>query len=50
MRRLRQKVELEPNRPAHLITVRGVGYRLLAGDGRIAAPDGAEPVPEGAEG
>src|SRR5688572_29630985 len=36
MRRLRQKVELEPNRPAHLITVRGVGYRLLAGDGRIA--------------
>lgn len=29
MRRLRQKVEVEPNRPAHLLTVRGVGYRLV---------------------
>jgi DNA-binding response OmpR family regulator len=34
MRRLRQKVEVEPNRPAHLITVRGVGYRLVS-----TAPD-----------
>src|SRR5215210_2598126 len=31
MRRLRQKVEIDPNRPAHLQTVRGVGYRLVAG-------------------
>src|SRR6267378_4475361 len=31
MRRLRQKVEVDPNRPAHLMTVRGVGYRLLGG-------------------
>ena len=30
MRRLRQKVEREPNRPVHLQTVRGVGYRLVA--------------------
>jgi DNA-binding response OmpR family regulator len=30
MRRLRQKVEVDPNRPAHIITVRGVGYRLVA--------------------
>jgi DNA-binding response OmpR family regulator len=30
MRRLRQKVEVDPNRPAHLLTVRGVGYRLVA--------------------
>jgi DNA-binding response OmpR family regulator len=30
MRRLRQKVELDPNKPAHLLTVRGVGYRLVA--------------------
>jgi two-component system, OmpR family, KDP operon response regulator KdpE len=30
MRRLRQKVELDPNRPVHLQTVRGVGYRLVA--------------------
>ena len=29
MRRLRQKVEIDPNRPAHLITVRGIGYRLI---------------------
>jgi len=29
MRRLRQKVELDPNRPIHLQTVRGVGYRLV---------------------
>jgi DNA-binding response OmpR family regulator len=29
MRRLRQKVELDPNRPVHLETVRGVGYRLV---------------------
>jgi DNA-binding response OmpR family regulator len=37
MRRLRQKVEVDPNRPAHLLTVRGVGYRLVPGDGTAAA-------------
>ena len=31
MRRLRQKVEIDPNHPAHLMTVRGVGYRLVDG-------------------
>ena len=30
MRRLRQKVEVDPNRPRHLLTVRGIGYRLVA--------------------
>ena len=30
MRRLRTKLELDPNRPRHLITVRGIGYRLEA--------------------
>jgi DNA-binding response OmpR family regulator len=30
MRRLRQKVEPDPNRPIHLLTVRGVGYRLVS--------------------
>jgi two-component system response regulator MtrA len=30
MRRLRQKVEVDPNKPAHLLTVRGIGYRLVA--------------------
>jgi DNA-binding response OmpR family regulator len=30
MRRLRQKLELDPNRPRHLLTVRGIGYRLVA--------------------
>ncbi len=29
MRRLRQKVEVDPNRPAHVQTVRGIGYRLV---------------------
>jgi DNA-binding response OmpR family regulator len=29
IRRLRQKVEVNPDRPAHLLTVRGVGYRLV---------------------
>ncbi len=30
MRRLRQKLETDPNRPRHLLTVRGVGYQLVA--------------------
>jgi DNA-binding response OmpR family regulator len=29
MRRLRQKIEVDPDRPVHLQTVRGVGYRLV---------------------
>jgi DNA-binding response OmpR family regulator len=29
MRRLRQKIEVDPDRPVHLVTVRGVGYRLV---------------------
>ena len=29
MRRLRQKIEPDPDRPIHLVTVRGVGYRLV---------------------
>ncbi|HEX9043924.1 MAG TPA: response regulator transcription factor [Candidatus Limnocylindrales bacterium] len=33
MRRLRQKLEIDPNRPTHLLTVRGVGYRLVTADG-----------------
>jgi DNA-binding winged helix-turn-helix (wHTH) protein len=30
MRRLRQKIEADPDHPKHLLTVRGVGYRLVA--------------------
>src|SRR5215475_4383002 len=30
VRRLRQKIELEPSQPRYLKTVRGVGYRLLS--------------------
>src|SRR3954453_17033655 len=37
MRRLRQKVEVDPNRPIHLQTVRGIGYRLTS-----AAPDAVD--------
>jgi DNA-binding response OmpR family regulator len=29
LRRLRQKIEVDPDQPVHLITVRGVGYRLV---------------------
>ncbi len=29
MRRLRQKIEIDPDKPVHLLTVRGVGYRLV---------------------
>ena len=32
MRRLRRKIELNPNQPRHLRTVRGVGYRLVSAD------------------
>ncbi|HEX7613124.1 MAG TPA: response regulator transcription factor [Candidatus Limnocylindrales bacterium] len=31
IRRLRQKIEVDPDRPVHLLTVRGVGYRLVPG-------------------
>jgi two-component system KDP operon response regulator KdpE len=30
MRRLRQKIEVDPDRPVHLLTVRGVGYRSIS--------------------
>ncbi len=30
MRRLRQRIERDASRPIHLLTVRGVGYRLVA--------------------
>jgi len=42
MRRLRQKLEVDPNRPAHLMTVRGIGYRLANAD---LSPDSAAPGP-----
>src|SRR5450756_1467230 len=29
MRRLRQKIEADPDHPVHLVTARGVGYRLV---------------------
>ena len=44
MRRLRQKVEVDPNKPQHLITMRGVGYRLVAAPGAEATlPPGIPP-------
>ena len=47
MRRLRQKVEVDPNRPVHLQTVRGVGYRLVrrrpTGRRRPAGPRASGP-------
>ncbi|MBA3363907.1 MAG: winged helix-turn-helix transcriptional regulator, partial [Actinobacteria bacterium] len=29
VKRLRQKIEEEPHRPTHLLTVRGLGYRFV---------------------
>jgi len=46
MRRLRQKVELDPNRPVHLLTVRGIGYRLVALPVPAPAPPAAGPTSE----
>ncbi|MFI5226915.1 MAG: response regulator transcription factor [Candidatus Limnocylindrales bacterium] len=37
MRRLRQKIEPDPNRPTHLLTIRGIGYRLVASSAVAAA-------------
>jgi two-component system, OmpR family, KDP operon response regulator KdpE len=31
VRRLRRKLEADPDRPRHLLTERGIGYRLLSG-------------------
>jgi DNA-binding response OmpR family regulator len=44
MRRLRQKLETDPNRPRHLLTVRGVGYRLVGGEGDAAPAPVAAPA------
>src|SRR5436190_273553 len=52
MRRLRQKIEVDPNRPAHLLTVRGVGYRLVTATEAPAGErldDPAAPVVDRAE-
>jgi len=46
MRRLRQKIEIDPDHPAHLVTVRGFGYRLVGegeGGGELIPP--AEDTP-----
>ena len=32
IRQLRQKIEAEPDRPQHILTETGVGYRLRAGE------------------
>jgi DNA-binding response OmpR family regulator len=39
MRRLRQKLETDANHPRHLITVRGIGYRLVSTGAIVAVPD-----------
>ena len=49
MRRLRQKVEVDPNHPVHLQTVRGVGYRLVAAADAGSPAGSTEPIAAGAE-
>ena len=45
MRRLRQKLEKEPNRPRHLLTVRGIGYRLVPSAVAATTVDAADIEP-----
>lgn len=40
--RLRQKIEKDPARPTHLLTVHGVGYKFVPEDGRAAFAEGLE--------
>ena len=44
MRRLRQKIEPDPNHPIHVVTMRGVGYRLVQQHPGAAETD-ARPAP-----
>ena len=32
VRAIRRQIEIDPNKPAHVLTERGVGYRLNIGD------------------
>jgi two-component system KDP operon response regulator KdpE len=50
MRRLRQKLEVDANRPRHLLTVRGVGYRLVATGPASTAEAPITSAPTDAEG
>ncbi|MES2209414.1 MAG: response regulator transcription factor [Chloroflexota bacterium] len=43
VRRLRQKLEPDANRPMHLVTVRGLGYRLVATDGLATGGQATDP-------
>ena len=45
MRRLRQKVEVDPNKPLHVQTVRGIGYRLLSTATEPAVADRSDASP-----
>jgi two-component system response regulator VicR len=47
MRRLRQKIEPSPNHPLHLVTIRGIGYRLVS-TAAPSAPGTAATGPAGA--
>ena len=50
MRRLRQKVELDANRPIHVLTVRGVGYRLVSASADGLATDTDRDADDGVDG
>lgn len=37
IRRIREKIEADPSHPASLITVKGLGYKLMTEDGQRGA-------------
>ena len=49
MRRLRQKIELNPDKPSHVVTVRGVGYRLMGTGADDAGSEAGSETANGAE-
>ena len=38
MRRVRRKIEVNPDQPRYIVTVRGSGYRFRGADGWIGDP------------